>query len=79
MRTVEIPFPPGHQQPVGSRLEPPFVPVELRWDYREIVCEGPALLSEAELNAMGEKGWELVGVAPAGNRIHFYFKRERDS
>ena len=79
MTTLEIPFPlpPAHEQPVGSRLEPPVVPVDVRWEYREIVGEGPALLSEAELNAFGEDGWELVGVAPAGDRCHFYFKRER--
>jgi hypothetical protein len=29
------------------------------------------------LNTMGEEGWELVGLAPAGNRNHFYFKREQ--
>jgi hypothetical protein len=46
VRTLEIPFPPSHQQPVGSRLEPPFVSVEPRWEYREVVCEGAALLGK---------------------------------
>jgi hypothetical protein len=77
MTTLEIPFPPAHQEPVGSRLEPPVVTVDVRWEYREIIGEGSALLSEAELNALGQEGWELVGVAPAGGRCHFYFKRER--
>jgi hypothetical protein len=77
VRTLEIPFPPGHHQPIGSRLEPPSVSIEPRWEYREIVCEGPGLLGEAELNTMGEEGWELMGMAPTGNRVHFYFKRER--
>jgi hypothetical protein len=77
MSALEFPFPPAHEPPAGGRLEPPFVPVELRWEYREIVGEGPSLPSEAELNALGGAGWELVGVAPAGGRCHFYFKRER--
>jgi hypothetical protein len=34
-------------------------------------------LSERELNALGEEWWELIGVAPGGSRVHFYFKRER--
>jgi hypothetical protein len=55
------------------------LPVEPRWEYKAIVREVPELLSEAELNALGEERWELVGVAPAGNHIHFYFKREGHS
>ena len=74
--TMEIPIPPSHQQPAESRLEPPYVSVEPRWEYREVVCE-PALLGEDDLNRMGEEGWELVGVAPTGTQVRFYFKRER--
>ena len=69
-RTLEIPSPPGR------RLEPPFVSLEPRWEYREVACEA-ALLGEADLNRMGEEGWELVGVAPTGAQVRFYFKRER--
>jgi hypothetical protein len=76
IHTLEIPFPPSPQSPAGSRLEPPFVSVEPRWEYREVVCEGPALLGEGELNRMGGEGWELVGIAPVGAQVHFYFKRE---
>jgi hypothetical protein len=77
MTTLEIPFPPGSPASVGRRLEPPFVLVEPRWEYREIVREASELLSETELDALGEQRWELTGVAPAGSRVHFYFKRER--
>jgi hypothetical protein len=77
VRTLEIPFPPSPQSPVGSRLEPPFVSVEPRWEYREVVCEGAGLLDEGELNRMGEEGWELVGIATVGTQVHFYFKHER--
>jgi hypothetical protein len=75
-RVLEIPFPPSHN-PVGSRPGLPFVPVEPRWEYKAIALEAGALLSETELNALGEQRWELVGVAPGGNHVHFYFKREQ--
>jgi hypothetical protein len=37
------------------------------------VDEGP--LSEAELNALGAEHWELTGVMPMGEMVHYYFKR----
>jgi hypothetical protein len=75
--TLEIPFPPGHREAHGHRLELPFVPVEPRWEYRDLVRETSDLASEAELNALGADGWELTGVLPAGQYVHFYLKRER--
>jgi hypothetical protein len=75
--TLEIPFPPGHRETSTRRPEPPLVPVEPRWEYRELVREAPDLLSEPELNALGAEGWELTGVAGIERRVHFYFKRER--
>jgi hypothetical protein len=33
------------------------------------------LLSEADLNALGAEHWELAGVIPIGEMIHYYFKR----
>jgi hypothetical protein len=69
----------GIEHLAGSRLEPPFVPFEPRWEYREIVRETSELLFERELNELGQDRWELTGVAPAGSRVHFYFKRERHS
>ena len=53
------------------------MPVEPRWEYREVIREAPDLVSEAELNALGAEGWELTGVAPAGRYVHYYLKRER--
>ena len=76
---LEIPFPPRPPERADSRLEPPFVPVEPRWEYREIVREASELMSERELNALGQERWELTGVASTGSRVHFYFKRERHS
>jgi hypothetical protein len=55
--TLEIPFPPRHHPTASGRLEPPLVPVEPRWEYREIVRDAPDLLSEAELNALGDERW----------------------
>jgi hypothetical protein len=76
--SLEIPFRPGWPAPEQSRIEPPFVPVEPRWEYKEVVREvGTDLLAEAELNMLGSERWELTGIVPAGNQIHFYFKRER--
>jgi hypothetical protein len=61
-------------------MKPPLVPVEPRWEYREVLREaGTDLLSEVELNALGSEGWELTGIVPGGDRVHFYFKRERRS
>lgn len=64
--------------PQETRIEPPFVPIEPRWEYKEVVREAETgLLSEAELNALGSERWELAGIVPAGDKAHFYFKRER--
>jgi hypothetical protein len=75
---VEIPFPPKPDQS-RTRVEPPWVPIEPRWEYRELIRDLTAegLPSEAELNAFGADHWELTGVLGEGTRVHFYFKRER--
>jgi hypothetical protein len=77
--TVEIPFPPRPDQPRGARVEPPWVPIEPRWEYKEVTrdLKTEGLLSEAELNALGNEHWELAGIVREGERAHFYFKRER--
>jgi hypothetical protein len=76
--TLEIPFRPGWPVPREARIEPPRVPVEPCWEYKEVVREvAGGLPSESELDALGAEGWELAGVVPAGDRVHFYFKRDR--
>lgn len=79
MPSVEIPFPPKRDEPRGARMEPPWVPIEPVWEYKEIGrdVESERLLSEVELNALGTEHWELAGVVREGPRVHFYFKRER--
>jgi hypothetical protein len=64
--------------PPRSHIEPPLIPVDPRWEYREIVRD-PAngLMSADELDALGANHWELAGVVTASDGVHFYFKRER--
>jgi hypothetical protein len=63
----------------GSRVVPPWGPIECRWEYKELVrdAEGTELPTEAELNTLGADGWELASAVREGPRVHFYFKRER--
>jgi hypothetical protein len=76
---IEVPFPPRPAEPRGGHISPPWVPIEPRWEYkavvRELATEG--LMTESDLNALGNEHWELSGVASDGGRVHFYFKRER--
>jgi hypothetical protein len=76
---VEIPFPSRPGQPSSGRVNPPFVPFEPCWEYTELVRDRKTegLPSEAELNALGDEHWELAGIVDDGERVHFYFKRER--
>ena len=76
---IEIPFPPHRPDPPAHRLTPPWVPVEPRWEYKEIVrdLDSEDLLSESDLNVLGEEHWELAGIVRDDRRTHYYFKRER--
>ena len=77
--TVEIPFPPRREEPRGSPIDPPWVAIEPRWEYQEVVRDlaTEGLLTEAELNRLGNDHWELAGIVRENHRAHFYFKRER--
>jgi hypothetical protein len=76
---VEVPFPPRPPEHRSARVEPPWVPMEPCWEYKEVArdVETDELPSEAELNALGADQWELAGVVRSGQLVHFYFKRER--
>ena len=64
--------------PPHPHVEPPMIPVDPKWEYSEILRDpATGLMSTAELDGLGAEHWELVGVAPAGDGVHFYFKRER--
>lgn len=75
MNRMLIPPREPQQQPV----RPPMVYVEkqLKWEYKQIVrdLEKEKPLDEAELNQLGEEGWELSGVAQQAPLAYFYFKR----
>lgn len=68
---------PPHES--KQSVHPPMVYVEKRskWEYKQIVRnlkkEGPP--GEAELNQLGEQGWEMSGVAQQPPLAYFYFKR----
>lgn len=61
-------------------IRPPMVYVEkkLKWEYKQIArnLKKEKTLDEAELNALGEAGWEMSGVAQHLTNIYFYFKRQ---
>lgn len=71
-------IPPRVRQ--NTPIRPPTIYVEKRliWEYRRVVryLESEKPLDEAELNALGEEGWELSGVAHHGTSAYFYFKRQ---
>lgn len=71
----DLPHPP--QPPRSVHVEPPLVFVPPAWEYkhlvRSLVTQRPP--DEAELNALGAKGWELVGTLVERDSAHFYFKR----
>ena len=68
-------IPPREPQPV----RPPMIYVEkqTRWEYKQIIrnLEKESLPDERELNALGQEGWELSGVAQQPPLTYFYFKR----
>ncbi len=46
---------------------------EPKWEYRTVI--GPR---DADLNALGAEGWELVSAIPQpGDRAAYYFKRRK--
>jgi hypothetical protein len=71
-------IPPREPQP--NPIRPPMVYVEkpLKWEYKQLVrdLENEKAPDEAELNALGEEGWEMSGVAQQPPRAYFYFKRQ---
>jgi len=69
-------IPPQPQQP---RVQPPtvFVYEKQRWEYRVIAKDiaDAATISEDELNARGDEGWELVGIVALAGKLQLVFKR----
>lgn len=71
-------IPPQEPKP-PEPVHPPMVYVKERskWEYKQIArdLEKEVPLSESELNALGEEGWEMTGVAHQPPVAYFYFKR----
>jgi hypothetical protein len=78
------PFPPPHVPivplpPPVSHMAVPQVPMRPpRWEYKRLTrpADTPHM-EDAELNALGHDGWELVGVVATAQGTQYYFKRER--
>jgi len=72
---IPQPSTPQHlpmQQPTIYVYEKPT------WEYK-VVSRSVTddALGDDELNALGAKGWELVGVVSLARQVQFYFKRAR--
>jgi hypothetical protein len=70
---------PPHD-PSPQSIRPPMIYVEkqLKWEYKQIArnLESEKPLDETELNALGEEGWELTGLAQQPPITYFYFRRQ---
>lgn len=67
------------REPQQKPIRPPMIYVEkqTKWEYKQLVrnLENEKPPDEAELNALGEGGWEMSGVAQHPPLAYFYFKR----
>lgn len=71
---------PPHEPKQPEPIRPPMIYIEkqLKWEYKQIVrdADSEKPLDETELNALGEDGWEMAGVAQQPPRTYYYFKRQ---
>jgi hypothetical protein len=76
LRTLIPPREPQQNEPI----RPPMIYIErqLKWEYKQIVrnLKKEKPLDETELNALGDDGWELTGIAQQPPMTYFYFKRQ---
>ena len=70
------PYEPKQSDPVRPHMV--YVKKSLKWEYKQIVrnLENEQPLDEAELNAFGEDGWEMSGIAQHPPATYYYFKRQ---
>jgi hypothetical protein len=66
------------KQPEPTRPPMVYVQKRLKWEYKQIVrnLKKENVPDEAELNQLGEDGWEMSGVAQQPPFAYFYFKRQ---
>jgi hypothetical protein len=71
---------PPHEPKQPEPVRPPMIYIEkqLKWEYKHIVrnLENEKPLDEAELNKLGEDGWEMSGIAQQPPMSYYYFKRQ---
>ena len=74
-----LPHVPQPHEPVRPHVQQPTILIYERqgWEYQVVSRNVEQLLSQDELNTLGEDGWELVGVVHLPNTVQFYFKRTR--
>jgi hypothetical protein len=76
-----LPYAPQPEQPQRPHVQPPTILVYEKpgWEYKvlsRIIADEPPP-TEDDLNALGNDGWELVGILTISNRVQFYLKRSR--
>lgn len=73
------PMNPPMQEPTEIAGPQPHIHLALDpvWTYKIVVYsqQEAAALTAIELNQLGEDGWELAGILPVHQSVHFYFKR----
>ena len=71
---------PPHEPKQPEPIRPPMIYIEkrLKWEYKQVIrdAESEKPLNETELNALGEDGWEMAGVAQQPPLTYYYFKRQ---
>lgn len=71
---------PPHEPRQSEPVRPPMVYVKksLKWEYKQLVrdLEKDKPLDEAELDVLGEEGWEMSGIAQHPPLTYYYFKRQ---
>jgi hypothetical protein len=55
-----------------------YIEKRMKWEYKQLVrnLETEKPLDENDLNALGEDGWEMTGIARHLPITYFYFKRQ---
>jgi hypothetical protein len=67
------------REPGAEPVRPPMIYIEkkMKWEYKQIIrdLDKESPMDEAELNKLGEEGWEMSGVAQQPPLAYYYFKR----
>ncbi|MEZ4677816.1 MAG: hypothetical protein R2932_26730 [Caldilineaceae bacterium] len=70
--------PPTKETPEPASPSPMvYLSVQQRWQYKIMTFSASeaADLTEADLDELGDDGWELASLLPTSNAVRFYFKR----